>query len=128
MTVYADWTYYSATYLGTAITEANFPRLALRASEVIDQITFDRAADDTDNETAIKNATCAVAEEIQKTEQRGGADAIVSESLGSHSVTYAGHSTMQMSNVQRYQAAASRYLGSTGLMFSGFSAGEYSGE
>ena len=73
---YADFTYYENTYLGTTIAEADFPRLALRASAVIDQITFGRAATDTTNVNAIKNAMCAVAEEIQNQEAAGGAAGI----------------------------------------------------
>ena len=41
---YADFTYYTNTYFGTAIAASDFPRMALRASAVIDRITFQRAA------------------------------------------------------------------------------------
>jgi hypothetical protein len=125
MTAYADYTYYSGTYLGTAIASANFPRLALRASEVIDEITFGRAATDTDNETAIKNATCAVAEEIQRVEAGGNTDGIASESIGSNSVTYTANAYAQLSRLAKLSSAAKTYLGNTGLMFKGFADGEY---
>jgi hypothetical protein len=124
---YADYTYYADTFLGETIPEAQFPRLALRASALIDQLTFGRAAADTDNTNAIKNAVCAVAEEIYTAEQNNGADGIQSESVGSHSVTYAENSTQRLTNDQRYADAAHLYLGSTGLMFAGFAAGEYGG-
>ena len=51
---YADFTYYSTSYLGNVIAETDFSRLALRASAVIDQLTFSRATSDTDNTIAIK--------------------------------------------------------------------------
>jgi hypothetical protein len=47
MANYADYTFYTDDYLGTAIAEADFPALALRATAVIDAITFGRAATDT---------------------------------------------------------------------------------
>jgi len=129
MTAYVDFTYYTTTYLGTAIAESAFPQLALRASAVIDQITFGRAAIDfaaNTNVTAIKNATCAVAEEIQIVAADGNIDGIVSESVGSHSVTYAETATKQLTARDKYSNAAQLYLGDTGLMFRGFADDEYS--
>ena len=41
---YADYRYYITTYLGTAIQEADFPRLSLRASSFLDYYTQGRAA------------------------------------------------------------------------------------
>jgi hypothetical protein len=129
-TAYATYSYYSATYLGTAITEANFARLALRASAWIDRLTFQRAATETVVATVdlIKMATCAVAEEIQTVEADGSADGIQSEAIGQNSVTYATSSTKQLTAGEKYLQAAALYLGSTGLMFPGFASGEYSGD
>ncbi|RPJ29450.1 MAG: hypothetical protein EHM33_00965 [Chloroflexi bacterium] len=127
-TAYTDYTYYTTTYLGTSIASADFARLALRASAVIDSITFGRAATDTDNTDAIEMATCAVAEEYQRVELDGNADGIASESIGSNSVTYTENSAKQRTANEKYIASAAVYLGSTGLMFPGFAAGEYSGE
>ena len=128
MTTYVDFTYYSTSYLGVVIAEADFPRLALRASAIIDQLTFNRAVTDTDNTTAIKNATCAVAEEIQTFEQDGSVDGIQSETIGRNSVTYTEYGTKRMTASQKYQAAAFLYLASTGLMFAGFAVDEYSSD
>jgi hypothetical protein len=131
MTAYVDYTYYSATYLGTAILSADFARLALRASAVIDQITFQRAAPivaaatDTANIDLIKMATCAVAEEIQTEESEGSADGIQSESVGNFSVTYAVGSVKTMTLQDKRENAARLYLGGSGLMFKGFATDEY---
>ncbi len=122
---YADFTYYSATYLGTTIAEADFPRLALRASAVIDQITFGRAATDTDNTNAIKNAMCAVAEEIQMQDAAGSVDGITSESQGRYSVSYGSNSSKTKSNQSKLEDAAKVWLANTFLLFPGFNAGEY---
>lgn len=122
---YANFTYYLATYLGTTIAEADFPRLALRASAVIDQITFGRAADDTENTNAIKNAMCAVAEEIQTQEAAGSVDGITSESQGRYSVAYSANSAKTKSNQSKLEAAANVWLANTFLLFGGFNSGEY---
>jgi hypothetical protein len=134
MATYADFTYYSSTYLGTAIASGDWARLGLRASAWIDRLTFQRTAaivtagTDTATIALIKNATCAVAEDIQRTEANGGTDAIQSESIGQNSVTYAAGSSKMNTTGETYMQTASLYLGSTGLMFPGFEAGEYSGE
>ena len=125
MAVYADYTYYNATYLGIAIAEDDFARIELRASEIIDRITFQRAADDTDNEAAIKNATCAVADVFYAIEQSGGEDAIQSERTGNHSVTRGDKSSKNMPASQQYEAAAKMYLDETPLMYQGFADEEY---
>ena len=133
MAAYVTYTYYTTTFLGTAIASADFARLALRASAIIDQLTFGRAAaivaaaTDTATIALIKNATCAVAEEYQTVETNGGSDGIQSESIGSNSVTYADNSSARKTNSQKYANAAALYLGSTGLMFRGFADGELGG-
>jgi len=126
MSAYVDFTYYTTSYLGVLIAESDFPRLALRASAIVDQVTFGRAATDTDNTTAIKNATCAVAEEIFAFEQSGSVDGIQSESIGQNSVTYTQYGARNLSAQQKYSIAAYLYLASTGLMFKGFAVDEYS--
>ena len=125
MTAYADYTYYTGTFGGTEIASSDFAGLANKATAHIDRMTFDRAAAETDGTTVnkIKMAMCAVAEEIQRV-QRGG-DAITSESVGGHSVSYAAGATATLSNVARYANAARLYLANTGLMFAGFYDGEY---
>lgn len=128
MTTYATYTYYTTTYLGASIASADFARLALRASAVIDQLTFNRAATDTTHTDALSMACCAIAEEIQRTEADGNADGIKSETIGQNSVTYTDTSIKTRTATEKYTYAAAIYLGSTGLMFRGFAAGEYSGD
>ena len=64
---YADYTFYSTEWLGTAIAEADFPRLALRASDFIDYYTRGKAAA-SDATTALAKACCAIAEQMQEDE------------------------------------------------------------
>jgi len=133
MAAYADYLFYTSTYLGNAIAESDFPRLAQRASEVIDQITFNRAAavivavTDTTTISSIKKATCAVAEQYQ-TNEAGAGGGIQSETVGRYSVTYVKGAQALLSDQEKLVNAAKRYLGSTGLMFPGFLEGEYAGQ
>lgn len=132
MSAYVDYAFYTTTYGGTAISSTEFATYANRASAYIDYVTMDRAAaimdleDPTPEEAAlisrIKNAVCAVAEQMQYYE-KAGRGVISQESVGSHSVTYA------VADRKVYTAAvvnaAKLYLGHTGLMFIGFNADEY---
>jgi len=123
MAVYADYTYYSETFLGTAIALADFERLALRASAQIDRLTFGQAAAiitaDTDAEkvAAIKMATCAVAEAIQSVE---ASPEVSSERVGQHSVTY--HLGKATPDQVKISDAARLWLAPTGLMYRGVDA------
>lgn len=134
---YADYEYYTTTYLGTAIKEDDFPRLALRASSFLDYYTQGRAAKNSDLD-ALKMACCAVAEQYQYIDT---AQALAQKSLsaslesdgelqsqtvGSWSKTYrsGGDSAQQaLSSVQTAQAAlgaiAQQYLAGTGLLYRG---------
>jgi hypothetical protein len=128
---YVDYAYYTTEFLGSAIAESSFPALALRASAVIDQITFNRAAaiitadDDAVTVAKIKNATCAIAEEINSVNRSGGMDGISSESTGNHSVSFTEGSAKQMTSEQKYYNAASLWLANTSLLYRGFAEGEY---
>lgn len=117
MAAFVDYEFYTGTYLGAAIAESDFPRLAMRASEAVDCHTFFQAAPivaaglDTETIGAIKMATCAVAEVIQT------GDPIQSEKVGQHSVTYAiGRIPTESARVR---AAMARHLSDTGLMYGG---------
>lgn len=127
---YADFTYYSTTYLGTAIVEADFPQLATRASVYIDQMTFGRAATETSAAVIaqIKMAMCALAEELQKQDSTNGADGITSESQGQYSVSFGANSTRAKSSQSKLESVAKLWLTNTTLLFAGFHAGEYGGD
>lgn len=127
MTVYADYTYYTGTYLGESIASADFARLATKASWYIDKITFDRAdsATDADEVDAIKMATCGVAEVLQTIAEEGDLGAVQSEKVGQYSVTYAQGSTRTQGTMERVIEVARLYLDQTSLMYAGFATDEY---
>ena len=110
--MYADYTYYLNTYKGTMSAE-DFNRLGVHASAVIDDITNGRASTQAETE-AVKNAMCAVADELLTQEQGGE---IVSESNDGISRSYA--SGTSRSRQQRLYGAARVYLANTGLLFVG---------
>ena len=63
---YADYEFYTTSYFGTVVPETDFPRLAERASDFVDAMTFDRLVDGLpENERSkkrIKKAVCSLAE------------------------------------------------------------------
>lgn len=136
---YADYGYYITTYLGTVIQEADFPRIALRASSFLDYYTQGRAAPNQDMD-ALKMACCAVAEQYQSIDlarqaalnalknstNAGAAGELQSQSVGSWSKTYRGGGESAQQATTAAQAAqaslasvAAQYLSSTGLLYRG---------
>ena len=135
---YADYTFYSTEWLGTAIAEADFPRLALRASDFIDYYTRGKAAA-SDATTALAKACCAIAEQMQEDEKLralaarsvdaalDGNGEVKSETVGSWSKTYAtasdyaGNADKTGATALRAQYAriADEYLVNTGLLYRG---------
>ena len=65
--VYADYQFYTDQYHGT-MPEADFTRLAIRASAYLDYITSDRAGSYNDRDNKLKMACCAVADDYYSIE------------------------------------------------------------
>ena len=110
---YADYEFYTTSYFGSVVPEADFLRLAERASEFVDTMTFDRLVDglptNERSQKRIKKAVCSLAElmyQIELAEKNatnvaasgtsttiesgGSATGIVtSVSSGSESISYA---------------------------------------
>lgn len=64
--VYADYEFYTTSYFGSAVPETDFPRLAERASDFVDAMTFDRLVDglptNERSQKRVKKAVCSLAE------------------------------------------------------------------
>ena len=110
---YADYEFYTTSYFGSVVPEADFPRLAERASDFVDTMTFDRLVDGLPTneraqkrikkavcsltelmfqiELAEKNATNAAASGASTTIGSGGSTTgiVTSASSGSESISYA---------------------------------------
>lgn len=63
---YADYDFYTESYYGNVVPETDFDRLADRASDFINTLTFDNLADglpaDKRSQKRIKKAVCSLAE------------------------------------------------------------------
>lgn len=133
--VYADYDFYCNEYFGQAIEEADFPRLALHASQYIDYITQGRARPCMEE---VKMCCCALAEQYQTIEtaqalaqkslSAGAGDGaeVQSETVGSWSRSYrsGGDSAQAASQVAEAGRSvlldtARRYLTNTGLLYRG---------
>ena len=70
---YVDFEFYTAKYYGDAVPEEFFQKYAERASDRIDQITFDRLIDgfpeDERAKTKVQKAVCAVTDAIYQIDQ-----------------------------------------------------------
>ena len=109
---YTDFTFYENTYHGNVIPADDFERMADRASDFLDVITFDRLVDGLPSDeraaTKVQKAVCAVADKLYELElaekqanaaaQAGGSSGtsggatsgiISSRSAGSESISYA---------------------------------------
>lgn len=113
--IYADYSFYTESFMGVAISENDFPRLALRASQFLDYYTQGRAANNAGLE-AVKMACCAVAEAYQTVERTGAKAGISSESVGSYSVSY----TTDQDAKSALSNVACQYLAFTGLLYRGW--------
>ena len=130
--VYADYAYYTKTYLGNAIEKPDFPRLVLRASERIDAMTFCRAeAFFVHTPEPVSKAACAIAEVLLQAERGnallgdGGTNPRVqTEITGKEHITYfasmdtAGESG-QAAVERSIRQVARQYLALTGLLYAG---------
>ena len=109
---YTDFEFYTTTYHGNVVPEADFPRIADRASDFLDTITFDRLVDGLPSDeraaTKVQKAVCVVSDKLYELElaekqanaaaQAGGSSGasggatsgiISSQSAGSESISYA---------------------------------------
>ena len=133
---YADYDYYSGTYMGT-VSEEDYPRLAVRASSFLDYYTQNRAKDNADMD-AVKMCCCAlidkyaVIEAAQALAMKNLANAaandaeVKSETVGSYSRTLAtgGESALSALNAtdgakKLLAETCMEYLAHTGLLYRG---------
>ena len=63
---YADYEFYKTSYFGSVVPEADFPRLAEKASDFVDTMTFGRLVDglptNERSQKRIKKTVCSLAE------------------------------------------------------------------
>lgn len=126
---YADYKFYTESF-GNVVPETDFPRLAEKASDFIDTMTFNRLVDglpsDERSQKRIKKAVCSLAElmyQIELAEKNainqasanatdtntGGKSTgvVTSVSSGSESISYA--TPQQIGAKKKMQAAVNKY-------------------
>ncbi len=115
---FCDYAYYRDEFHGN-MSEEDFAYYAESSSDYIDSVTYGRITAETlaDEKLArkIKRACCACADisaEIAVSAR------IASETVGSHSVTYAAAGNSSAAEKRLFDSVK-RYLGSTGLMYRG---------
>ena len=77
--IYSDYAYYTTDYGGTAVSEADFNRLAAKASAFIDKATVDRAKNHTDSDK-LKCCCCDLVDTLASCDENGATQQ--SESIG----------------------------------------------
>lgn len=121
--MYADFEYYTDVYYGNIISSGDFARYASRASDFIDYFTMGKAAAKADL-PEVKKCCCALAEQyltIQNANVRASAAGgeIQSESVGSHSRSFASGADTVKSTEELMGSIARKYLLPTGLLYRG---------
>lgn len=124
---YCNYEYYKSEFMGNVIAEADFPRLAERASRKLDMMTFDRLVNGipTEYEKKVKDAICAISEQILSAEisaesiRNSGGDNVASVSSGSESISFKGSTANLYEQNKTYYAIAQEYLSNTGLLYAG---------
>ena len=132
---YADYDYYSGTYMGT-VSEEDYPRLAVRASSFLDYYTQNRVKDKADMD-AVKMCCCALVDKYQVIEaaQQIAAtkltaaltgDDVKSETVGGYSRTLASGGESAAAALSATDGArkllaetCNEYLAHTGLLYRG---------
>lgn len=112
--------FYTNQYGGSFISQADFKRAENKARSVINHLTFNRIDwEKADNN--IKMCLCELAEHIIQSEKVLQGSAIASETVGEHSVSYAGYGEKSggSSGAADEREIVSKYLLHTGLMYRG---------
>ena len=119
----SNYAFYRDVYLGTVLSEDDFPRYARDADSCLDQLTYGRYASPNLSPEVIekvKFAECALSELCQTMETDAAANPSISkETVGSHSVTYRDASDIASGWSARIYELAARYLLTTGLLYRG---------
>ena len=123
MTAYADYSYYTTTYLAgktAAVTAAEFPYYANQATALINQYTFGNInADDVPDE--VKMCCCNLVEDLHSmaTSETAGKAGISSESVQGWSVSLESTEARKNAVKSAQKDIVKQWLYNTGLLYSG---------
>lgn len=114
---YADYNFYITQYNGGKLSHDEFCSLIVKASAVLDELTFDRIRNVTDD---ISMAACAIADVMHKYECSGASNGIASESIGDLSINYRSDVTADSPAAsESYRRAAHLFVKDKNLFYRG---------
>lgn len=131
---YANYAYYSANYGGSLIPEEKFSYYSARASEYMDQQTYDRLSAGVPAELTnkVSSCCCELAESLYRFSSvygsgNGAGTNIASEKNGQYSITYRSSAESISAELNGSGAGlsnllyniVSKHLGMTGLLYRG---------
>lgn len=122
MAAYADFYFYKNVFLGTAVSEADFPGLAVKVSAFIDRMTFNRLRSAEEIPEEVKMAVCAIVERMDtafKANATGSSAAVKSENNDGYSITYNALSDIRAELTADYEEAALLFLYGSPLLYAG---------
>jgi len=110
-----DYDYYTNVFLGRAVEQGDFLRLAARAGEYVDGLCRGRCGNVPEQDwDLMRFAVCAVIELLQdeeRLERRAFSEGKASETVGNYSVKYTALSPTETQYLERKKKeAAARYL------------------
>lgn len=112
--MFVTYEYYAGTYMGSAISAGDFPRLSRIAFRYLDSITMGRIARADERTKQIAMDACCAMAEVQQRQDSGGE--IASASNDGYSESYV---TSGKTAEQRMYAVACAMLAHTGLLYRG---------
>ncbi len=88
--MYADYAFYVETFGGELIQSLDWPAVSRRSDAYLDRLTYNRLRRGSAVTDAVRMASCAIAEVIERhrKQQEASPSGIKSESVGGQSVTY----------------------------------------
>lgn len=117
--MYATYEYYTNSFFGDALTEAEFSKASTRASSFLDYYTRGKSKLNPDLDE-LKMACCAIAEQYHIFERDSASVAgVQSESVGSWSKTYRSGTEVAEEVQKKVATLARQYLSTTGLLYRG---------
>ena len=120
-----DYTFYTEIYMGTLLSEEEFPKYIDRAGYKLDELTFARHRREdlsASVQTRVNLALCAIAELLYSRETAGAFDSaaaasgIAEERVGSHTVKYLDAISAEQALASQIRSVATAYLLPTGLL------------
>lgn len=119
--MYVDYDFYLNIYAGE-VDEILFAKLELQASTIVNYYTFNRIPDLTIITDDIKLAVCELIDYLSEEERVKSNKEIQSESVGSHSVTYAISKNRNKNSTivkKEQKEIVYKYLAHTNLLYRG---------